>query len=240
MEWVLISGAVFILPAFFAWGLWSFTHGIKIADQMLIRTALLIVIVSVPLFILFAVIPNSLKDTTNIIIMVLVLACYWGYCISRLVRRSKKGQILLKAAGVTEERIFILIMSVIILIIVGKQFVEYFILSGSDALKPAPGIFDICFYLLLLAFGVQFTFWSITGVQITENGIICPYQGMIKWDKIRFYAWAGRYDTTLVLRLNKGIWKNIYLRIPLHQKDSAEAILSEKITRTAQFVNMPT
>lgn len=239
IERAIIIGVIFIIPLFLVWGLQSFMHGIKIADKMIIRAALLIVIVLVPMGIFFAFIPVSLKDTSRAIIMILVLICYWGYSILRLIRRSRKGQILLKAASITADHIFILILSATILIIIGKQLLGYFTPSGSVDLKATPGISDICVYLLLLTFSIQFIFGSIEGVQITENGIFCPYRGMIKWDNIRSYAWAGRYDATLVLRLNKGFWKNIYLRIPFHQKDSAEAVLSEKIARTTQSISIP-
>jgi hypothetical protein len=235
--WIFFLGTA-LVPLFLVWGTWVCTHGMSISNRMFIRTALLLVIVFIPMFILFEIIPVSLTDMSHEIIMIGVLAFYWSHCILRLIRYSERGQVLLRASGINLQRLIGLILGVIIFLMLGRLFFDYVAFAWPLTLKLTPRIGDICFYMLMLTFGIQSIIWS-TGWQITENGILSSQQGLTKWSNIKSYNWGGDYEATLVLRLHKGIWKDSYLRIPLNQKDSVEAILLEKTTPATKLVSSP-
>jgi hypothetical protein len=235
---IFFLGTALLMPLLLVWGVWVCIHGMKISNRMLIRTALLLVIVFVPMSILFEIIPVSLTDMSHEIIMIGALAFYWSYCILRLIRYSERGQVLLRASGINLQRFIGLILGVIIFLMLGRLFFDYVAFAWPLTLKLTPRIGDICCYMLILTLGIQSIIWS-AGWQITENGILSSQQGLTKWSNIKSYNWSGDYEATLVLHLNKGIWKNIYLRISQNQKDSVEAILSEKTAPTAKLVSPP-
>ena len=111
---------------------------------MLIRTALLLVIVFVPMSILFEIIPVSLTDMSHEITMIAAFVFYWGYCILRIVKHSKKGPVLLKEAGITMERAVALILGVILFVFFGVWLFRYSGFVGSDAIKLTPSIGNVC------------------------------------------------------------------------------------------------
>jgi hypothetical protein len=236
---ILILCAALLLPLLLMWGTWVCTHGMSISNRMLIRTALLLVIVFVPMFILFEIIPVSLTDMSYEITMIAAFVFYWGYCILRIVKHSKKGPVLLREAGITMERSVALILGVILFVFLGVWLFRYSGFVGSGAIKLTPDIGNVCTDLFFLTVAVQSIIWGMTGWQITENGILSAQQGLTKWSNIKWYNWDGDYETTLVLHLHKGIWKDIYLRISQNQKDSVEAILSEKMIHATKLASSP-
>jgi hypothetical protein len=234
---IFITGMVFIVPLIIGWCIWAYTHGVQISNRIFVKVALLFVIVLVPLFIIFAIIPASQKSIFDDILMILVLLFYWPYCILRIVKRSKKGQVLLKEVGITMERAAALILGVILFAFFGVWLFRYSGFAGSDAIKLTPSIGNVCANLFFLTLAVQSIIWGMTGWQITENGILSSQQGLTKWSNIKSYGWGGAYEATLVLNLHKGIWKDVYLKISQNQKDSIEAILSEKMSPAAKFAS---
>jgi hypothetical protein len=94
--WVLIPGVIFILPFVLTlvlmWGLWALQYDIKISTRILIRGALLLAIVLVPLLIFFANIPSPLKDKVSTGFALGALVFYWLFVIRQWIRRSRKAR----------------------------------------------------------------------------------------------------------------------------------------------------
>jgi hypothetical protein len=216
--WIFILSVVYILPFIFIWGLWTLEFGFRISTKILIRFVLLYVIITVLMYLFFANVPAKIKESVYTFLSLAILLFYWGVIIFQLIRHSRKGQVLLHIHGSTANSILFCALFIIILITGGRELLDKFIFRNLFS------------FLLFVTLAAQLFIGNLYGIKITEFGLF--YWGyLISWEKVKSYSWGGRNNSTLNLQLKRHFWKNLYFRIPLYQKDSVDAILSEKLPR---------
>ncbi|HEY0604817.1 MAG TPA: hypothetical protein VGD58_18000 [Herpetosiphonaceae bacterium] len=145
-----------------------------------------------------------------------------------VILRRRSGAILLDLGPIPGSQ-FILITGGITLVLT-LPVVFLVMLSGDYASGNtwSEGLFRIAFCVFLLFFGTS-------RCQIREAGIF--YQHFIPWHTIQAYHWEQDRPTTLTLSVQTWwpLGRERHLSIPMHNRDTVNAILAQRIAPLESF-----
>jgi hypothetical protein len=159
--------------------------------------------------------PNGIS-----IIMLTGLGIAMIYLIIFLRRKKEAGSLLLDIGPSAQRKLFLIAGGFFLLASI-SDLIDVFERGSKTRIN------DVASCLFFLSFGVLFILWGRSHFELREGGILC-LDRFIKWQQIKSYEWGGTKKLTLTLRFSRRF--PFYraprsLRIPAHQKETAEKLL---------------